>query len=119
MAESGNPQERLAAALAYVFTPVVPIVLLAGSARDNLFLKRHAAQALLWSIGLLILLVATVVLLIAMLRSTWLAICLLPVLIVVPFIPGAIMARIVYGGRDLHLPFITPLAERLFPSRRF
>lgn len=119
MAESGNPQERLAAALGYVFTPVVPIVLLAGSARDNLFLKRHAAQALLWSVGLLILLVATVVLLIAMLRSTWLAILLLPILIVVPFIPGIVMGTIVYRGQDLRLPIIAPLAERLFPPRRF
>ena len=117
LADSGNAQERLAAALAYVLTPVIPLVLLAGSAKDNQYLRRHAAQGLIWSIVLLVLLTLTVVAMVATLRSTLLAICLLPVLILVPFIPGAFLARAVYRGSDVTLPIVSPLAERLFLRR--
>lgn len=105
--------------MAYVFTPIVSIVLLSGSSKASPFLRRHAAQGLLWSIPLLIFLIATVVLTIAMLRSTLLALCLLPILTVLPFVPGAFIGWRVYHGRDVQIPLISPLAERLFPNRRF
>lgn len=119
MAESQpqNEQKRLSAAVAYVFTPVVPLVLMSGETKDDPFLRRHAGQALIWSVGLLLGLTLCVVLAIALIRANLWMIFLLPLVFVIPFIPGASWAWRVYHGRDVRIPGITPLAERLFPSR--
>jgi uncharacterized membrane protein len=114
--ERTRPDQRhLVVAIGYVFTPVVPLVLLSGEAQRDAFVRRHAAQALLWAGPFLLLLVAFVIATIALLRTSALTICLLPVLFLVPFVPGGIWARRVYRGADVRIPIITPLATRLLP----
>jgi uncharacterized membrane protein len=117
LADPLNEQKRLSAAVGYVFTPVVPLVLMSGETKDDPFLRRHASQALIWSIGLLIGLTLCVILAIALIRVNIWMIFLLPLVFVVPFIPGVAWAWKVYNGRDVRIPGITPLAERLFPAR--
>src|SRR5690554_1511833 len=85
LAESRPDQRHLVAAVGYVFTPVVPIVvLLSQPMKHEPMLRRHAAQALLWAVPFLVLLVLFCVAAILLLRSTLLALCLLPFLFLVP-----------------------------------
>ena len=109
--------ERLVAAMGYVFTPLVPIVILTGSFSEGReTLRRHAAQALVWAPFLLLLLVICTVGLIRLVRVDWVFIMLFPIMILVPFIPGMIWARAVYLGRDPPPPLITQVARRLVRS---
>lgn len=101
---------RLTAALGYVFTPVVPLLTLANAARDDHFSRRHAIQALLWAVPFVLLLFATVFALVLLVRDDFLFICLMPLLIVVPFLPGAFWARRVYLGGDVTIPIISSIA---------
>ena len=59
MAEQMNPEvsgevtsdDKLWAALAYVFTPIIPVILmLLEDKKDRPFIKAHNAQALAWGI---------------------------------------------------------------------
>jgi uncharacterized membrane protein len=48
--------DRLWAALAYVFTPLVPIIiLLMNEKKDRPFIRAHNAQALAWAVALFVL----------------------------------------------------------------
>jgi hypothetical protein len=115
----GKPDQRhLVAAIGYVFTPVVPLVVLTSTMKTDPLLRRHSIQALLWSVFFLALLVVFCLVAIAMLRSTLLAVCLLPFLFLVPFAPGAYWGRKVYLTGDVTVPGLTPLAARLFPDRQ-
>ncbi len=105
-------QERLAAALGYVFTPLVPLIVLIGSAKGKPFLHRHALQAILFAPVLLLLLVVTVVVAIWLLRQSLALFCVLPLLLLAPFLPGALIGWAVYAGRDPSLPIIGGLANR-------
>ena len=116
LAERKTDQRHLIAAIGYVFTPVVSIVVLASSMKADPILRKHAGQALLWSVGLLLLLVGFCIVAIGLLRLTLLALCLLPFLFVVPFLPGAYWGRKVYLRGDVTIPGLTPLAARLFGS---
>jgi hypothetical protein len=118
LADRKTDQRHLVAAIGYVFTPVVPLVVLTSSTmKSDPILRRHAAQALLWSVVLILLLVGFCVAAIALLRSTLLAVCLLPFLFIVLFLPGAYWGRRVYLSGDVTVPGLTPLAARLFGSR--
>ncbi len=109
--------ERLVAAMGYVFTPLVPIVILTGSFSEGReTLRRHAAQALVWAPFLLLLLVVCTVGLIRLVRLDWVYIMLFPIMIVVPFIPGMFWGRAVYLGQDVRPPLITQLARLLMRS---
>jgi hypothetical protein len=104
--------QRLIAALGYLFTPVVPLVTLNGDLKEVAALRRHARQALYWSPGFLALLVLAVIFSIALIRLDFLAICLLPLLIAFPFVPGGWWAWKVYSGKEVIIPLLTPLARR-------
>lgn len=110
--DAPGQQERLAVALGYVFTPLVPLLLLTGATKDKPFLRRHALQAILFSPILLLLLIATVTAAIWLLRQSLALFCLLPLLLLVPFLPGALLGWAVYAGRDPSLPIIGGLANR-------
>ncbi|MEX1158042.1 MAG: hypothetical protein WEC79_03840 [Thermomicrobiales bacterium] len=116
MAEQTNQQQRLITALGYVFTPVVPLVVLASDLKHDLFMKRHAGQALLWSAGFIVALALAVIAAIWMLRADLLFLCLLPVLFLLPFLPGMVWGWSAYQGGDPRPPLIAPLAARLFPT---
>lgn len=92
------------AALGYLFTPMVPLVALRGEDVDP-FVQRHARQALLWAIPFLLLLIVTVLVMIAAIRSDLLFICLLPFMFLAPFLPGAYWAKRIYFGGDVLFPF--------------
>lgn len=60
MTEQMNPEvtsdDKLWAALAYVFTPIIPVILmLLEDKKDRPFIKAHNAQALAWGIVLWVL----------------------------------------------------------------
>ena len=117
MADNAGSQKRLVAALGYVFTPVVPLIILSSDMKRDSFMQRHGGQALLWSIGFILAFVLVVIAAIWMLRTDLLFICLFPILFLMPFLPGAILGWRVYQGGDPRPPLIAPLAARLFPSR--
>jgi uncharacterized membrane protein len=100
------------AALGYAFTPVVPAVVLLGDLKRDAALRLHAWQALLWAPVFLVLLAVVVVLEIWLLRADFLAVCLLPFLLLVPFIPGGIWALRAYQGQDVTIRLLSPIAER-------
>ncbi|MCC6936400.1 MAG: hypothetical protein IT333_07795 [Thermomicrobiales bacterium] len=112
MDDKPQQQERIAAALGYVFTPLVPLLMLTGAAKDRSFLRRHSIQALLFAPVLLILLVVMVIAAIWLLRQSWALFCLLPLLLLAPFLPGALIGWAVYSGRDPSLPIIGTIATR-------
>ncbi len=104
---------RLGAALGYMFTPLVPLLNLSGDEGSDPFVRRHASQAILWSVPFLVLLILTIFLLILLVRENFLYICLLPAVILVPFLPGAYWARKVYLGADVTIPLIYSLSRRM------
>ncbi|HAX24463.1 MAG TPA: hypothetical protein PK593_11535 [Thermomicrobiales bacterium] len=112
MDNTPGQQERLAAALGYVFTPIVPLLMLTGAAKERVFLRRHARQAIFFSPILLLLLVATVIVAIWLLRQSLILFCILPLLLLAPFVPGALIGWAVYSGHDPSLPVIGGLANR-------
>jgi uncharacterized membrane protein len=116
LAERKPDQRHLVAAIGYVFTPVVPLVVLISEMKADPVMRRHAAQALLWSVVFMLLLVGFCIAAIVLLRATLLAICLLPFLFLLPFAPGAYWGRKVYLTGDVTIPGLTPLAARLFRS---
>lgn len=117
MAETKGSQNRLVAALGYVFTPVVPLIVLTSDLKRDDFMQRHAGQALVWSVAFVLGFVLVIVAAIWMLRTDVLLLCLFPVLFHLPFLPGALWGLSVYRGGDPRPPFIAPLAARLFPAR--
>ncbi|MCO5175828.1 MAG: hypothetical protein M9890_02495 [Thermomicrobiales bacterium] len=112
MDDKPQQQERVAAALGYVFTPLVPLLILTGAAKDRPFLRRHTIQALFFAPVLLILLVVMVIASIWLLRQSVALFCLLPLLLLAPFAPGALIGWAVYDGRDPRLPIIGAMANR-------
>ena len=115
MVEQTNSQQRLIAALGYLFTPVVPLVVLSTDLKHDRFLKRHAGQSMLWSAGFIVGLALAVVAAIWMLRVDLLFLCLLPVVFLLPFLPGMVWGWRAYNGGDPRPPLIAPLAARLLP----
>lgn len=103
---------RLVAALSYLFTPLVPIAVLTTELKLNTYLRRHAVQALLWSSVFILLLAIDIVLMIALIRSNFLYILVLPFALAIPFIPGAIWARSIYLGRDVSVPLFGRFVKR-------
>lgn len=116
LADSKGSQNRLIAALGYVFTPVVPLIVLTSDLKHDAFMKRHAGQALLWSAGLILGFVLVIIAAIWMLRTELLLLCLFPALFLVPFVPGGFWGWRVYQGGDPQPPLIAPMAARLFPA---
>ena len=99
---SVSSDDRLWAALAYVFTPLVPIILLLIEDKKNRpFIKEHNAQALVWGI-------VTIVL--GSILSTVLFFCLgLPWLILWGI--GVYWGIQAYGGKSVNIPVITDLVK--------
>lgn len=104
LANQTTPDQRIAAALGYLFTPMVPLVALRGDVEDP-FVRKHARQALLWAVPFLLLLAAMIVVMIVAIRRDILFVCLSPFVFLLPFCPGAYWARRVYFGDDVTLPF--------------
>ena len=108
---NGVPDEddprRLAAALGYLFTPVVPLLNMSNPDREDRWMRFHSVQALVWSGPFILLLIVTFLLFILLVRSNIFFICLLPIVFLVPFAPGWDMgARRIYLGDEVSIPII-------------
>jgi len=110
VAEKDLQQRRLTAAMGYLVTPMVPIVVLLGDAKRDPYQRRHAVQALLWSGPFVLLLAAAVVMLIVFSGNFLVALCLSPIVVALPFVPGAIWARRVFLGGDVTIPLLSRFA---------
>jgi hypothetical protein len=110
-ADGGREQAAIVAALGYLFPPVVPLVVLSGDVATQPELARHARQALLWTVGFVVLLALSVGLLIWLVRLDFLAICLAPVLVLLPFVPGGIWAKRAYMEQPVRIRLVSRLAE--------
>lgn len=113
MASLPRQDQRLIAALGYVFTPVVPAVIVFGDFKQDPELRVHGWQALLWGVVFAVLLLAAVIAAVATIRVDLLFVFLLPFLLALPFVPGALWARRVYLGGAVNVPGLTGLARRL------
>lgn len=111
-APAEDQQVAVIAALCYLFPPIVSLVALSGGEGKRPVLERHARQALYWTPAFFVLLALTVIAIILLMRVDFLMICLVPFLLLVPFIPGGIWARTAYLGRPVTIRLLTPLAER-------
>lgn len=106
-----DSQTAVIAALSYLFPPVVPAVVLFTDIGGDAGLRRHALHALFWTVGFVALLGLAIALMIWLVRVDFLAICLAPVLITLPFVPGAIWAKRAYMGQPVTIRVLSPLAE--------
>ena len=95
-----TPDDKLWAALAYVFTPLVPIILLLMEDKKNRpFIKAHNMQALVW--GVLFYLIVTV-------SSFFLiGLCIWPIGVIVQLY----WAYQAYQGKTFDIPLITGLVK--------
>jgi uncharacterized membrane protein len=94
------------AAVGYLVTPLAPLLVLLGDMKNDPYQRRHAVQALLWSGPFFLLLALAVVLLIVLASGFVVAFCLSPIVVALPFVPGAIWARRVYLGGDVTIPLL-------------
>jgi hypothetical protein len=118
LVEPPRDQRRVIAAFGYVFPPVVPAIVLGSETmKDDPYLRRHAGQALLWTPLLLALLVLVVMLMVVLIRWSFIGFCLLPIVMLLPFAPGIWWGYRVYEHGDVTVPGISHLAARLFPPR--
>lgn len=115
--EKADRQQRLVAALSYLFTPLIPFLVLVTDMGHDPFLRRHAARALVSALVLFAGLALMIFVMVLLLRQNFLWVCLLPVSMVIPFIPAAIWGRRVYLYGDVRPPIITAVADRLVPDR--
>jgi hypothetical protein len=65
---------------------------------------------------LLIGLALVIFVMVQLLQQDFLWFCLLPVVMIAPFLPACFWARQVYLTGDTRPPLITPLADRLFST---
>jgi len=103
LANPAKSDQRLVAALGYIFTPVVPLVAMKSEDVDP-FVAKHARQALIWAVPFLVLLTLVIVAAVMIVRADFIYILLLPIVMLVPFVPGMIWAKRVYFGDDVTFP---------------
>jgi uncharacterized membrane protein len=97
---SVSSDDKLWAALAYLFTPLIPIILfLMEDKKNRPFIKEHNAQALVWGVVAIVLgfvLTATIVLACV----AWAA-----------WIPQLVWAYQAYQGKSIKIPVITDFVK--------
>ena len=96
MSPEVTSDDKLWAALAYVFTPLVPIIILLMEDKKNRpFIKAHNAQALAWGIAFYVIVTVTSAFLIGL--------CIWPL----GFIYQLYLAYQAYQGQMVNIPFLT------------
>jgi uncharacterized membrane protein len=92
--------DKLWAALAYVFTPIVPIIiLLMADKKDRPFLKAHNMQALIWGVVLYVIVTVT--------SFIFIGICILPIGLLIQLY----WAYQAYQGKLVTIPLLTDLVK--------
>ena len=97
-----SDDDKLWSFLAYVFTPIIPVIILLTEKKDRPFIKAHNAQALAW--GVVNLVGGTIL-------SSVLFFCLgTPSLII--WIVGVYWGWQAYQGQEVTIPFITDFVKQ-------
>jgi uncharacterized protein len=92
--------DKLWAALAYVFTPIVPIIiLLMADKKDRPFLKAHNMQALIWGVVLYVIVTVT--------SFIFIGICILPIGLLIQLY----WAYQAYQGKLVTIPLLSDLVK--------
>jgi uncharacterized membrane protein len=100
---SATSDDKLWAALAYVFTPIVPVILLLMEDKKNRpFIKQHNAQALAWAVALF------VIIFVLSIVTFGLITCIAPL----AWIPQLYWAYQAYQGKSVTIPFITNFVKQ-------
>jgi uncharacterized protein len=93
--------DKLWAALAYVLTPITPIIIMLMEDKKNRpFLRSHNAQALAWGVAMIILSI--------ILGATVVLACLAPFV----WLPQLFFAYKAYQGNEINLPFISDFVRK-------
>lgn len=97
---SATSDDKLWAALAYVFTPIIPIILLLLEDKKNRpFIKQHNMQALVWGVVFYIIVSVTSVFLIGL--------CIWPL----GLLAQLYWAYQAFQGKSVNIPVITDLVK--------
>jgi len=109
--QSGESNDRLWAALSYIFTPLVPIIVLAmDDTKNKPYPRYHAVQALgLFGAMFLFWILASVVFVCGSLVTFGLLGCVLWILFFLPIIPALYYAYLAYTGKPFDIPMVTNL----------
>lgn len=100
-----EPQEdsdKIVAALSYIFTPIISIIVLVTDMKNKTYLKYHAYQSLVFGIALIIIY--------TFLTFTFFGLCLAPLL----FIAQLYYAYLAYARGTFTIPLITDLTKNFF-----
>lgn len=88
--------DKLWAALAYVFTPIVPIIILVmADKKDRPFIKAHNMQALIWGVVLYVIVAVTSAFLVGL--------CIWPIGLIIQLY----WAYQAYQGKIVSIPLLT------------
>jgi len=102
-----SSDDRLWAALAYVFTPLVPIIILLMEDKKNRpFIRAHNMQALVYGAAIAVIYVLSTVL-----SFGFLAICLAPFLFVA-WVVALFWAYKAYQGEMVNIPVVSDYAKK-------
>ena len=100
MTPEASSDERLWAALAYIFSPIVPIlVLLLEDKKDNPYIKLHSVQALTWSVAYVV--IGTI------LSITIVLACIVPFI----WFIQVYWAYLAYQGNEVNIPVISDFVK--------
>lgn len=92
--------DRLWSALAYVFTPIVPIIiLLMQEKKERPFIKSHNMQALIWGIASYIIIAVT--------SAFVIGLCIWPIALIAQLY----WAYQAYQGKTVNIPMLTDLVR--------
>ena len=98
---SASQDDKLWAALAYLFTPLVPIIiLLMADKKDRPYLKQHNMQALVWGV------VAAV--LYFVLSATIILFCISWIV----WLPQLYWAYLAYQGKPVNIPVVSDFVKK-------
>lgn len=98
-----SSDDKLWAALAYVFTPVVPIIILLLEDKKNRpFIKEHNMQALVWAVALFIILFVLGIVTFGLIS------CLAPL----AWIPQLYWAYKAFQGESVNIPVVTDFVKK-------
>jgi|SRR3989304_6520310 len=95
---SVTSDDKLWAALAYLFTPLVPIILLLiEGKKDRPFIKEHNMQALVWGIALIVVSFVLTAVTLGFFVCVWWLI----------YIPQIYWAYQAYQGKSVNIPVVS------------
>src|SRR5215831_5342487 len=100
MSSDATSDDKLWAALAYVFTPIVPIIILVMEDKKNRpFIKAHNMQALIWGVVLYVIVAVT--------SAFFVGLCIWPL----GLIAQIYWAYQAYQGNSVNIPLLSDFVK--------